>query len=118
MAERHVSGEPRRHGEREPAEFGARAGDEARGRPQRDMAGLLSRLDPVIEAFHRVDNRIGARHRERRDLGDDRLGWPNRSRRRGDRQALLDPGFERPQFHLIEKRKELLRVVRRYSEIG
>ena len=45
MAERHVSREPRRHGERQATEFGTRAGEEARRRPQRDMADLLGLAD-------------------------------------------------------------------------
>ena len=60
----------------------------------------------------RIDQRVGARRRERRDLRDDRLARPGCRRWRGDRQPPLDARLQRAQLHLIEKREQLFRVVR------
>ena len=83
MAERDIGGEPGRQRQRDPAQGRASAGDAARLRPDRDRARLLRRLDPVVEALDRVDERIGARRGEGRDLRDHRLA----SARSSDRRA-------------------------------
>ncbi len=111
-----VDRQPRRDRQRQAAQFGAAAGNRARRRPQRHRAGLLGRLDPVVEAVERVDQGVGVRRRERRHLRDDRLARPGGRSRRADLQALLDAPLERPELHLVEKRQELFGVVRLHPQ--
>src|SRR5260370_1095007 len=93
-----------------PQRGGRGAGGAPRLGPDATRARLLRRLDPVVEALDRVDQRIGARRSEGRDLRDRRLRrpcWGGCSYVETPRDAR----FESAQFHFIQKWKKLFWIV-------
>ncbi len=110
MPERDVGGEARRERQRDPRQSRAAAGYRARFRPDRHRAGLLCRFDPVVEAFERVDQRVGTRCRKGRNFRHNRFRLLDRHGLRSDREPLDDASLQRAQFHFVEKRKKLFGV--------